>query len=270
MGNVSYQLLRTGQPPSPADIERFETISRDLQLSNGVFRTTGRGRFADFDVRVNRILKNHFGDCPLNVEDWAASDCVTAAEWAQSLKPLFPRLSFTASDLVAELTELTLPGGEVYICEPDGQPIQYIRPPFVVNLQAPIPWRFTVNRILQIRVLRQWKRLGPPRGASVRTISLVHPLARELEQSSTFFYIRRRSVFEPLATPCDCIRTMNILNQNYFSSDQILNGAGIVFRSLRPGGVWIIGRTTAPGQHDTTVLVKTGPRLNSNSFSLGL
>jgi hypothetical protein len=260
MGQVSYQLLRTGQPPTPAEIERFETITRDLQLSNGVFRTTCRGRFSDLDARINPTLRSYFGDRPIEIHDWAASDCVTAAEWAQTLKPLFPRLHFTASDLITELTEVTLRSGEVYILEAEGQPIQYVRPPFVVNLQAPIPWRFTINRLLQVRAMRRWKGLAWCEGASVQSISIVHPAARELERSSTYFSIRRHSVFEPLDTPCDSIRTMNIFNRNYFREAQILSGISAVFGSLRPGGVWIVGRTSALGEHNITCLTKNGPR----------
>ena len=51
-----------------------------------------------------------------------------------------------------------------------------------------------------------------------------------------------RSVFEH--TPgVDVLRTMNVLNKAYFSAEQLVNAASAAFHSLKPGGIWIVGRT---------------------------
>ncbi len=74
------------------------------------------------------------------MEDWAASDCLTSAEWAAELFPLFPHLDFVASDLLLFLWEAKKQRGEErFILEPDGTPLQYVRPPFVVRLSQPEP-----------------------------------------------------------------------------------------------------------------------------------
>jgi hypothetical protein len=36
---------------------------------------------------------------------------------------------------------------------------------------------------------------------------------------------------------------MNILNKDYFSDSQLREGSEAAFRSLKLGGVWIVGRT---------------------------
>jgi hypothetical protein len=36
---------------------------------------------------------------------------------------------------------------------------------------------------------------------------------------------------------------MNIFNESYFSDSQIIEGMEAAFRSLKLGGIWIVGRT---------------------------
>lgn len=51
-----------------------------------------------------------------------------------------------------------------------------------------------------------------------------------------------RSVFEH--TPgIDVLRTMNILNKAYFTAERLVDGANAAFQTLKPGGIWIVGRT---------------------------
>jgi len=36
---------------------------------------------------------------------------------------------------------------------------------------------------------------------------------------------------------------MNIFNRAYFSAEQLGEGANAAFHSIKPGGIWILGRT---------------------------
>src|SRR5207245_10776478 len=79
-----------------------------------------------------------------------------------------------------------------------------------------------------------------------------------LRLSSPRFSIRRHSVFEPSERLCDVIRTMNIFNVAYFPRQRLLEGARAVAASLRPGGVWIVGRTVRenPPVHNASIFVR--------------
>jgi hypothetical protein len=80
------------------------------------------------------------------------------------------------------------------------------------------------------------------KGYRVGKICCIHPEARSLTKRDSRFHICLRSVFE--VTPgVDVLRTMNILNRDYFSADQLIHGARAVFQSIKPGGIWIAGRT---------------------------
>jgi hypothetical protein len=275
---VSYQLLRTSERPSAAEIERFEQLSRQILMPSGVFRMTAPNRFRELDQFLGGVLDRHFGGTRLDVHDWAASDCSTSAAWYQVLAQAFPQATLTASDLNLYLTEAQLPGGGVYIFDGNGDPLQYIRPPFVIRISPPEPRLLFGNRWLQARAEARLLRLrarGDLKVAGLefkgdeelhqppyvfRRISMIHPAAEALRRSTVRFRIQRQSVFEPLLQPADVIRTMNILNVSYFKGDRLAQAARNVWQSLKPDGIWIVGRTIAeePPLHHASVLIRTG------------
>jgi hypothetical protein len=160
--------------------------------------------------------------------------------------------------------------------EPDGTPIQYVRPPFVVSLQKPMPRYYPVNRFLA-----SWARRGlheaqevalghlaqkrPPRDERapwiVQSISLIHPTARRLAAEDSRFEVQVHSVFTPLPQACHVIRTMNIFNPGYFDEARLRSGAACVFDSLCEGGIWVLGRTTEetrPPRNAVSIFQKSG------------
>ena len=92
-----------------------------------------------------------------------------------------------------------------------------------------------------------------------RKLPMLHPSAEMLRRSNQAFRIEQHSVFEPLAQPCDVIRTMNIFNLGYFPPERLHQGIASVWQSLKPGGIWIVGRTVEaqPPLHHTSLLVRT-------------
>ena len=269
-GSIAASILADDACAAPG---RFERIMQQISLSNRVARTTFPGRFAAFNESVQTCLENVFRpDEQLIAEDWAVSSGTTAAEWFQRLQTGFPRVRFTASDAALYLVEARR-RNDAYILQPDGTPIQYVRPPFVVSLVQKHSWLYPVNRVVQARALREWERIAPQleipewpdfsgpavviQGAfELRRLPLLHPEVLALRSEA--FQIRRHSVFSALSAPVDLIRTMNILNRAYFSEAQLRDAIEAVDRSLKPGGVWIVGRTVSeqPPQHEATVYRK--------------
>jgi len=241
-----------GDNPSEEQIRAFEDISFTLRTSNGTFRTTFPQRFQDVDAAAMRWMERFYAaDSAIEIQDRAASHGLTSWEWADRVFRKFPRARFEASDILAELIELSR-GAEAYILEPDGRPLQYIKPPFAVSLVHPEPRRYPVNRWIALRAAKRFAKLdlGPnwietaqARGWRMRRIPCVHPRALELGQRNPNFQFRLRNVFDQTGAACDVLRTMNIFNRSYFPAEDLARGAGAVFQSLRPGGIWIVGRT---------------------------
>ena len=239
---AAYNLLRTGDNPSLEEIRMFEDICITLNTSNGTFRTTYPERFKEVDAIALRWIEEFFKPgFSLRVQDRAVSTGLTSAEWWRSLSPLYPELQFEASDLLVELLELSH-GYETYIVEPNGKPLQYIRPPFVASLGYPESWRNPLLRWVSSRAKKRFARLPLDR-AKARPIPCIHPHARSLMHAGCNFRFVVRSVFERTPRACNVLRTMNILNLSYFSTDQLVEAAGAIFDSVTPGGIWIVGRT---------------------------
>jgi|GEM_PF-2807214 len=70
---------------------------------------------------------------------------------------------------------------------------------------------------------------------------------------------------KPCPEPVDVIRSMNIFNTGYFEPPRLAEGARAVWSSLKPGGVWIVGRTwqEKPPSHNVSFFERTG-----NGFKL--
>jgi hypothetical protein len=275
---VSFHLLATPKQPSAADIQFFERLLPHVCLSSGVYRTTYRQRFKNLNPRVNQILMQTFApEEKLLVEDWAASDCLTSSEWARTLFPLFPQVNFVASDLLLFLVEAKeVNTGKRFIFEPDGKPLQYVNPPFVVRLAQPEPKFLPLNWLLYLSAQRRWRSAKNSWSLpeswkdslteeswqqakyQLRKLSLIHPEAVQLTRKDPRFAVRRHSILEPSARANHVIRSMNIYNRAYFSEEQLRQGVRCVGESLLPGGIWIVGRTIDENAstHEVTIFQK--------------
>jgi len=260
--HVAYNLLSVGEQPSAEQIRVFEDVSFTLRTSNGTFRTTFRNRFEDVDrVALRWIGAFHASGSAILVQDRAVSHGLTSKEFAERIFECFPSAVFEASDLLLGLVELSV-GGEVYIAERSGTPLQYIKAPFVVPLYHQESWRYPWNRWVAGRARRRFDRLKLPSdwsttqstqsqqipsqngpGLGVRYIPYIHPEALALTRRNPNFRFCERSVFDVTPGACDVLRTMNIFNRAYFSEQQLTAGVAAVFQSLKPGGLWIVGRT---------------------------
>ena len=270
---ISFQLLKTATISDDESRQLFDELMSQICLSGGIKRTTFRGRFLALDRSINRVLSNRFRhDSVLNVHDWAASDCVTSVEWARSLFETFPKARLTASDLNHDLLEVAVRGRGTFITERSGEALQYVWGPFVIRLMPPEPKALIVNYLLYRWVLREAIRIrsrlaaltealdsseacAPNGPFQIGKISMIHPDALALQKLDSRFSIVRHSVFEPLAEPADVIRTMNIFNRTSFPPERLIEGARAVHCSLKPGGLWIVGRTSNKAllQHDVSV-----------------
>jgi hypothetical protein len=250
---VAYNLLLVGDNPTEAQIRMFEDISFTLFTSNGTTRTTFRHRFEDVDrLAMHWIGKLFPRDAELRIQDRAVSHGLTSLEFARHILQAYPKSDYEASDLLLSLVELRLANGETYITEPSGSPLQYLKPPFAVSLSYPEALRYPINRWVARRALKRFQKLPLPdawttsKGGpafQVRQIPYIHPEAAEFSRHNPGFHFETRSVFAPTPGACQILRTMNIFNRAYFSQQQLEEGGAAAFKSLVPGGLWIVGRT---------------------------
>ena len=113
-----------------------------------------------------------------------------------------------------------------------------------------------MRRIIAAQGKRLFRQLGFPkvcRTHKIDQISCIHPEAVSLSKKDSRFQIRMRSVFEH-SSGLDVLRTMNVLNKDYFPLQKLVEGVRAAFRSLKPGGLWIVGRTLEDQTNHATFL----------------
>ncbi len=276
---ISYRLLRTSMPPTEREVTVFEQITRDMQLSSGVYRLTFRRRFEQVDPIVNGVLAERAaGRDVYEVEDWAASNCLTSMEWAQTLFPAIPQSRLTTTDLTLHLIEVELPNGDCFIGETNGALLQYLQGPLTVRLVpdesalAPVNW--WIGKQARARWAEIWNSLTfdanwldgsvapgselKVQSMRVRSLPMVHPEVLDLSRREPRFTVAHHSIFNTRPRPADAIRSMNIFNWSYFDSARMAEGARAVWNSLHPGGLWIVGRTITehPLEHHFSIFEK--------------
>jgi hypothetical protein len=275
---VSYRLLRTSTPATAEEIEVFDHIIYYLKLASGVYTTTVQGRFQDLDIWITQNVEAIFpSDRSFLVEDWASSGGATSVEWFQVLRARFPQVRMIASDLSVYLVEASVENDGVYILDDSGRPLQYIAPPFVIRFPERPP--FLINQWIAARARRKLEQLAARAQVDLanlrfehpeheirhppfvfRRLPLTHPRTRALAAIDPAFQLAQQSVFALSHRGPDVIRTMNILNKDYFSDARLSDAVRAIGDSLKPGGVWIVGRTISesPRIHHASMLRKTG------------
>ena len=258
---ISLHILREIDASSPEQVAVFEEVVRDLRLSSGIYRTTTRGRFAWLDEAVAALIRESFSGTDLiKVEDWATSDGLAAMEWAQAMSALNLHVEMTASDLFLSLVACALPDGRLWIVEPDGRPLQFVQPPFVVSLKEKEPAAYPLNRLLASRAMQNadeiqrslvdvaWRspldETEHERGEwRFSQIPLVHPEVRQFCRGHAWFTTALHDAFKARRPEAHVIRSMNILNRSYFDNEKLRRGVLAVRDSLCEGGLWIVGNT---------------------------
>ncbi len=267
----AYTLLRTSVPASPDEIAQFEAVIKTVWLSFGSCRTTYPGRLTEVNRAVDALAVAAFPpDAPIEVCDWGVSDALVSLEWAEPMLGKFHNARFTASDLILWFTEARNESGETLVFEPDGTPLQYIRPPFVVSLAHPEQWIYPLNRLVarrgwQAAAAVQWNGVPDPQPAfdapwTFRQIPLIHPSALDFAARQPRFRISLHDAFTPLAAPCHILRTMNLLNPAVFGRDQAAQGLRAAADSIAEGGLYILGRTdeSQARTNNVSIFRKTG------------
>src|SRR5262245_1065268 len=213
----AYFLLdAAGGPASGAGTLTFDRVIKSVRLSSGLYRTTYARRFEELDARVTPLLQEIFArEQALDLQDWGASDGVTSLEWAEVVLCYFPHACVTASDTIFYLLHATNGSRESYVLEPSGTPLQYVNPPFVLNLPVPDRPIYLLNRLLRLWAKRKsyalrellsgirWPALPDARAVSrsgwqFRPILMLHPRVVAYMAGHNALRVTYHDAFTPL------------------------------------------------------------------------
>lgn len=271
---ASLLLLRDLARRGSVDPAEYDALIRIVQMSNGVWRDTTKGRL----VTVDRALVEAIGDrfprgSHLVVSDLAASSGTTSVDLYVQLRPRY-ELEFIASDLARDAIAITsrgLPWTVVF--EGRGDPLQYVIGPFVLPAHTTESLAYPVNRLLK-RLCKRWLL---PRALAVfenhsedaqadfeavvagdyeivRLPLLSYDCLEVLRHSSDFRF-ESIDLSERLPHCADVIRAMNILTPHHLNALQIRQGIRNLAEALNPGGLLVLGRSTGEGTGEVSATI---------------
>jgi hypothetical protein len=233
-----------------------EAILNQFAVSNGAFKRTGEGRFAEFDEITLQILCGIPAlrqDCI--VHDMAVSDGRTACDFFARLSEEFPQtLDFYATDFCLKVVVLRRRGWRTrVVVDERGVVLQLMFAPFVLSLPKQESWLYPVNKMLRKilmhtsmkRTLKAWK--DESATLERREILLVCSAAREHLARSPSFHLETYNIFDAAPRAYSVVRAMNVFNRSYFSESAMATAASNVFASLKEGGVFITGSNEEVG-----------------------
>ena len=271
---ASLLLLRDLRGPGAVDAAHYNGILRLLQMANGTWKDTFRGRFARLDREALEVIAaSHPAGSRLQVTDLAVASGITSVDFHQALRSRF-EIDFVATDLWRDAFAVSglRPGGTV-ILDAEGGALQFVLGRFVLPGYAPDRILYPVNR-----ALRWWARrtlLPPARnvlrgvdrsgleafdtrayaGIQVTRIPLVSAECLDLLATRADFRFVVADILAPLERPSDVIRAMNIVTPDHLPEADLRTAIRHCLVALRPGGVLILGRSPSDDPEDVAATV---------------
>jgi hypothetical protein len=266
---ASLLLLRHLRGRGARDVARYNGILRLLQMANGTWKDTIRGRFARLDRELLEVVTaSHPPGSRLIVSDLAVASGITSVDFDQLLRSVF-EVDFVATDLWRDAFAVSFgsPGGTV-VLDSDGAGLQFILGRFVLPGYAPERMIYPVNR-----ALRWWARrtLLPRAQAVLRGVdrTALHALETRMENGFELTRIPLISaecldrlatcpgfrfvvadILQPLERPSDLIRAMNIVTRDHLPEADLRTAIRNCLVALRPRGVLILGRSPNDNPED--------------------
>lgn len=235
------------------DSDAYAAILFYLNDDKGAYKRTYAGRFDEFDDKCIEIIEEAFRGPHLNFHDVAVSSGQTSVDFYEKLNPKYEKLLYLASDYDPYLTVLRHGPLHVTISS-TGSIVEILLAPFVFSQNPPDRWFYPVNRLLHFIARKYWAKplvanylAGKLSKQHTRTIDVFCPKARQLADANEGFTLGQHNLLEPSKTTADCLRAMNVLNDSYFSEDQMMTILQSAYDSLVEKGLLIFGSNQDAG-----------------------
>lgn len=254
-----------------------EKFFSSLRMSNGVHKTTSALRLDD----VNKTLIAMFqklGVAPKTFLDVAVSSGISTTEWFESLQEAGLRPTMSATDLTMTAYLVRLFSWCNVLVDKKGFPLQYDVFGFALRPWSPKRYYVLGHYFLTILYRIVYRRFAQRLGLLKRLEclqgnppSIVDPVIKAQIKLVTYRLQDNKDI-ELLdddimaATPdhlkrrFEVIRTANILNRGYFSTQQLRAAVrNLCDRLIGPGAFLLIVRTEEPGSNHGSIF-----RLDAN------
>lgn len=250
--NVSVTLLddiRKNDLSSKA----YASVMFKLNDDRGTYKRTHYSRFDDFDNRCIEIISKTLSTPDMRIHDVAVSSGETAVDFYGKLQSQYPSLSYFATDYDPYLTVINQYALTISVTS-NGSVIEMMLPPFVFTPKRPDHAVYPINRLLCSLLLNTWAKWLQSRYkkemlplSSVQKVDLFCPEARTLANEDSHFRLGRYDILSSTDKVFNCIRAMNVLNNNNFSEADFKSVLANFHKSIEKNGFLIVGSNYDPG-----------------------
>jgi CheR methyltransferase, SAM binding domain len=254
-----------------------ETIL-NFAFSDGSYKKTHAQRFDSFDEKIIAYLeKNLDRNKNYKIHDLAVSDGRTSLDLFLKLEKIFPHLDFFASDknIFVYIFPDTKNKSRRIAKDENGKILQITIPPFVLNLYSPkraprykikkailYPINLILLRLLLVPLFRSLF-IKTDETAGQKVILLQNKVL-EMTKAKSNFHVNSFDMFQNNPEKFDLIRAMNVLNETYFSREEVTKIAANIISSLPEGGYFIAGSNkTAGTEVNGELMIKKDGQLQS-------
>lgn len=233
--------------------DAYASIMFCLNDDRGAFKRTYSGRFGKFNDRCLEIIFESFEKPVLRFHDAGVSSAETAVDFFERINAEYADLFYLASDYDPYLTVLGHGLASVSIAS-SGSILEIALPPFVFTHNPPDRWFYPINRFLFYVAREFWAKslvakyqAGSLAAENIRRIDVFCPRARQLAKTNRRFQLAQHDLLSPTDDTFHCVRAMNVLNDSYFSAEQMRKVLLNVHSSLEDNGLFIVGSNQDPG-----------------------
>lgn len=232
-----------------------DALLSHMQMSNGTFKTTEKGRLTELDALVLPFLREK--NNTLHILDVGASSGTTSYELLKALETVGKRVELTVSDLFLFGQERKLIPLVHVLEEKNGRPLAFrLGPVYFVSHISKRDWITggAVAKLFFAGVAKSQASKYSPRSVPLVSFGLIGRETVHLEERDLF------SAHSDSAVSYDFIRAANVLNLSYFPKEKIKKGFKNLLDSLQEGGLLLIARTVKDHQHAATLFQKEAGR----------
>ncbi len=251
-----YNQLQDLEPPQRNYIA--EKVLARFATKDGIFKYTFSNRFDTFDEECFSYIKKNFNtNEALHVHDVGVSDGCSTVPFFLALNDIYANhLSYLASDYLPHAFVIRKKdhGYTRLILDPNDCLLQIIIPPFVFNMPRKEKlYLFPLNHIIRMTLtpalvnplLRCYQE--DQTALEIVKIPLISYDCQDLLTTNDNFHFEQYNILEPQSKTYQIIRVMNLLNESYFSSDDLKKAARNIFNALQEGGLFIAGSNMEAG-----------------------
>lgn len=234
----------------PDGTELAEQVLDWFADDRGAYKRTYQKRFVEFDNAALGVMQQRFTpDEALVLHDLGVSDARTACDFFALVAGAYPKLNYFASDY-APGVEIVQVGDATVAYSLDGAPVEVAWPPFVHSVHRHenflfYPFNYLHRRLAFATLLPKADELR--RQGAGKPLALWSPRAVTLEKSDPRFHLLRHDLTKPLpGRGVSVVRAMNVLNEGYFTGEQLVAAGTHFLDALVEGGLLIAGRNGDP------------------------